>query len=408
LSAFAPPGQTVAQIKAADPEFTPPSFSNLPSVVHSPQYQKWSLQVQQGFGAATSLTIGYFGNHGIHELAFNPNANAWGFGSFPKAVCTSPPVPPCADPRFGEVSEFETDAVSNYNGMVVSFEHRITRWGSGVFQVNYTYGHALDEVSNGGLGYFTTGGSIYPQNANNLRGSYGAAEYDARHSLTGNYVWEVPLKEVFGGHGPDSLEKGWQLTGTILVRTGNPYTVTDPVEAGDLNLNNFFGTIYSVPVAPLGPAGPCGKGAAIPAMPVPCQPPQVLFDGSPNRGALFVQTGCETGFNTGHLPGSSGPCGGPSVTFAQGRNRFCGPSYFNTDFAIMKNTKIHHWDNGMLGIGAQFFNFFNHANFGFPDPLSSDFNFGQILNMEQSPTSISRFNPSGECCPADDPAEGSA
>jgi hypothetical protein len=76
------------------------------------------------------------------------------------------------------------------------------------------------------------------------------------------------------------------------------------------------------------------------------------------------------------------------VTFAQGRNRFYGPGYVNIDFAVMKNTKIPHWENGMLGIGAQFFNFFNHANFGFPDPLSSDSNFGQILNMEQSPTSI--------------------
>jgi hypothetical protein len=54
----------------------------------------------------------------------------------------------------------------------------------------------------------------------------------------------------------------------------------------------------------------------------------------------------------------------------------------------MKNTKIPRWENAKLGIGLQFFNFFNHANFGFPDPGSSDSTFGQILNMEQSPTSI--------------------
>jgi hypothetical protein len=380
-------GQTLAQIKGSDPNFTPPSFQNPANIIHSPQYQKWSLQAQQRFGASTSLTVGYFGNHGIHELVQNPNANAFGFGSFPTAVCTSPLVPPCADPRFGGVTEFETNAVSNYNGMVVSFEQRLTRWGNGVFQANYTYGHALDEVSNGGLAVFTTGGSLFPQDANNLRGSYGAAEYDTRHSLTGNYVWELPLKEVLRGHGPDSLVKGWQVSGTILARTGNPYTALDVVEAGKLSGNNFFGTIYSVPVAPLGPAGPCGKGAAIPASPVPCQPAQVLGDNSPNPGALFVQTGCETGFNTGHL-GASGVCDGRLVTFAQGRNRFRGPSYFNTDFAVMKNTKIPRWENGALSIGLQVFNLFNHANFGFPDNLSSDPTFGQIFSLEQSPTSI--------------------
>ena len=78
-------GQTLAQIQAADPNFTPPSFQTPANTMHSPQYQKWSLQAQQSFGASTSLTIGYFGNHGIHELVQNPNANAFGFGSYSRA-----------------------------------------------------------------------------------------------------------------------------------------------------------------------------------------------------------------------------------------------------------------------------------------------------------------------------------
>jgi hypothetical protein len=387
LKAFAT-GQTLAQIQAADPKFTPPSFQTPSNTIHSPQYQKWSLQAQQSFGASTSLTVGYFGNHGIHELFYNPNANAFGFGSFPKAECSSTPVPPCADARFGQITEYEANAASNYNGMVISFEKRFTRWGRGVFQANYTYGHAFDEVSNGGIAPFAFGSSVFPQDANNLRGSYGAADYDVRHSFNANYVWEVPIKGALRGHGPDYLVNGWQLSGTIFARTGFPYTVIDFAETGKLIKNNFFGTIYAVPVAPLGPAGPCGKGAVIPLSPVPCQPAQVLGDGSPSPGALFLQTGCETGFNTGNLPGPKGPCSGPSVTFTQGRNRFRGPSYFNTDFTVMKNTKIPHWENGVLSIGFQFFNLFNHANFGLPDNWSSSATFGQIVYMEQAPTSI--------------------
>jgi hypothetical protein len=379
-------GQALAQIQAADPNFTPPSFQTPANTIHSPQYQKWSLQAQQGFRASTSVTIGYFGNHGIHELVQNPNANASGSGSFPKVNCSSPPVPPCADPRFGLVTEWNTDAVSNYNGMVVSFEERFTRWGSGLFQANYTYSHGLDEVSNGGLGQFAFGSSLFPQDANNLRGSYGPADYDVRHSFNANYVWEVPVKKALRGHGSDNLVQGWQISGTIFARTGFPYTVIDYSES--TSIKNFLGVVYSVPVAPLGPAGPCGKGAVIPASQVPCLPAQVLGDGSPNPGALFVQAGCETGFNTGNLPSPKGPCSGPSVTFAQGRNRFRSPSYFNTDFAIMKNTKIPHWENGVLSIGFQFFNFFNHANFGYPDNGSSDGIYGQILYQEQPPTSV--------------------
>ncbi len=381
-------GQTLAQIQAADPNFSPPYFLNPPNTMHSPQYQKWSLQVQQNLGLSTSLTIGYFGNHGIHELVQDPNANAHGFGSYPEEPCGSPPVAPCYDLRFGQFEQFETDAISNYNGMVVSFEQRFNRWGSGLLQVNYTYGHALDEVSNGGLEQFVFGGALYPQDANNLRGSYGPADYDVRHSINANYIWEVPFQDALRGHGPELLRKGWQVSGTVFARTGFPYTVFDTAESASLVNDNIFGPIYSVPVGPLGPTGPCGQGAVTPAAPVPCLPPQVLASGSPNPGALFLQTGCETGFNAGNLPGRNGPCSGESVTFAQGRNRFRGPGYVNTDLALMKNTNIPHWENGVFAIGFQFFNLFNHANFGFPDMASSDATFGQILYEEQPPTSV--------------------
>ncbi len=385
-------GQSLSQIQAADPNFTSPRFQNQPNTLHSPQYQKWSLQAQQNFGTATSLTIGYFGNHGLHEYVSDANANAHGFGSYPAGPCGSPPVAPCYDSRFGEVVQYESDAISNYNGMVVSFEQRFNRWGSGLLQINYTYGHALDEVSNGGIVEFSGGSSLQsqpaPQDANNLRGSYGAADYDVRHSINANYVWEVPFTEAFRGHGPESLMKGWQVSGTVFARTGFPYTAFDFAETGELADDNIRGPIYSVPVAALGSAGPCGKDAVVPAAPVPCLPSQLLQSGSPNPSALFVQTGCETGFNTGNLPGPGGPCSGRSVTFAQGRNRFRGPGYVTTDLAVMKNTKIPRWENGVFTVGLQFFNLFNHANFGFPDNLSSDATFGQISYEEQPPTSV--------------------
>src|SRR5215469_11283539 len=154
LNGFAS-GQTLAQLRAADPTFSPPAVYNAPHDVHLAQYQKWSLQAQQNFGSSTSLTVGYFGNHGIREFTQDGAANAHNFGTYPSVPCGSPPVAPCYDARFGQVQQYWSNGLSNYNGMVVSFEKRITHWGSGLLQVNYTYGHALDEVSNGGLGQFT-------------------------------------------------------------------------------------------------------------------------------------------------------------------------------------------------------------------------------------------------------------
>jgi hypothetical protein len=381
-------GQTLAKIQKADPNFSPPAINVAARRMDSPQYQRWSLQLQQAFGGGTSVSIGYFGHHGIHELVVNPSANAYGFGSFPAGQCSSPPVPPCSDPRFSEILEFDTNAVSNYNGMVISFGHRFTRWTQGMFQANYTYGHAFDEVSNGGYFSFNSGSSVYPQDPNNLRGAYGPAEYDVRHSLNANYVWELPVKAALGGRGPEYLVKGWQISGTIFARTGFPYTVFDYEESGILQQNNYFGSLYAVPVGHLGPQASCGEGAATPPGLYPCQPPQVLMDGTPNPKANFVQALCETGFNRGNLGPYPSCMNGPAVSFTQGRNRFRGPNYFNTDLAIMKNTKVPGWDNAVLGIGFQFFNLFNHTNFQTPDNGISDPTFGQIGNPQQPPTSI--------------------
>jgi hypothetical protein len=385
--------QTLAEIQQLNPNFVPPAISVPESRTRSPQYQKWSVELEQALGADTSVSLGYYGHHGIHGLVLNPNANAFGFGSLPPGLCTSPPVPPCADARFGGVTQINSNAVSNYSGMVASFRHRFTSWGQGLFQANYAYGHALDESS--GLFTFTSVGLMSPQDPDNLRGSYGSADHDVRHSFNANYVWDVPVKAAFGGRGWDVLMKGWQVSGTIFARTGFPYTVFDFEESGSLAVsNNYLGLLYAVPAGPLGSDLPCGKGAAVPLAILPCQQPQVSADGkTPNPGARFVQSGCITGFNRGNLPGKTGPnssdpCGGSEVAFAQGRNHFRAPGYFNTDLSILKSTKLPKWESAILRVGLQFFNLFNHPNFGFPDPGLSSPIFGEILSLEQSPTSI--------------------
>jgi hypothetical protein len=318
----------------------------------------------------------------------NGAANAFGFGTLPAGQCTSPPVPPCADPRFGQVTVWNTPGLSNYNGLVVSVLHN---WSQGLVRANYTWSHALDDVSNDGVGPFlgfSFSDDVQPPDSRNLRANYASATYDIRHSVNLSYVWDVPVKSALRGHGPNALVNGWQVAGAIFARTGFPYTVIDFSTAGNLAGNNFAGPIYAVPVRPLGSTGPCGAGAALPAAPQPCLPPEVLPDGTPSANALFVQPGCETGFDVGNLPSASDPCGGRTVSFAQGRNRFRGPSYFNTDLSVMKNMKLPRWERATLGVGAQFFNLLNHPNFGQPDNALQDGIFGLIGYMEMPPTSL--------------------
>lgn len=136
-------GGTLASIQAIDPLFTPPTIVSAEGKISNPVYEEWNLQLQKGLGSTMSLTLGYNGNHGYHEVINNVGVNAFdpnGFGGLPLA-----PV----DPRFGVVTEYRTAAVSNYNGFTATFSRRFS---AGLqFQANYTWSHALDEVSNGGF-----------------------------------------------------------------------------------------------------------------------------------------------------------------------------------------------------------------------------------------------------------------
>ena len=156
-------GATVSQLEATVPGFKPPSVNYVNNFTHVPQYEKWSLGIQQGFGKDTSVTITYTGNHGIHEPVQNSTLNAYS----PTPFVGLPTAPP--DPRFGFVEGIFSEGVSNYNGISVSATHR---YATGSISVNYTYSHALDEISNGGfspMAFKRSSQRIPPQSSRKLR-----------------------------------------------------------------------------------------------------------------------------------------------------------------------------------------------------------------------------------------------
>jgi hypothetical protein len=327
----------------------------------APQFQKWSLEIQKGFGPNDSINVGYYGNHGIHLPVFDNSLNAFGFGSLPAAPAST---------QFGEVQEVLSGGISNYNGMVASYRHRFSGWGgSGMFQLNYTYSHALDEISNEGFSAFTFTSELFPQNPFNLRNMYGPADYDVRHVMNGNYVWELPIRKALGGRGWAPLVDGWQVSGAIFFRTGLPFTVTDPAESSKLlNNNNYFATIFPNIINPV-PTTCTGERIAGATATTTCFGPALTAPTNFGNGA--GGPGSETEFGVNGL-----------------RNSFRGPGYFDNDFSFAKKTKIPGWERGELQLGLQFFNLFNHPNFNQPITSISNGQFGTIQSAVSPPTSI--------------------
>ncbi len=321
------------------------------------QVQKWSLEVEHQFGVNTSFDLEYVGNHGIHILFQNNGINGCDFGTLP--ACND--VTATVNPSFSEVTYDQNSGISNYNGLTASFTHR---YKSGQVQVNYTYSHALDDVSNSGIlpfastGFGATNGSILnPEDPENpAKYNYGSSDYDVRHNLNLNYVWELPIKRFLTfGHGPDRLLRGWTVEGTMFLRSGFPVTPTDLATSSGLGNDGYFATIF-------GNHSTGGVG-------VNCA--SVYGAGEPNVNDCF---------NSADFSTSSGDFGNV------GRGSFRAPGYWGTDFALMKHIQI--WERAELNFGAQFYNVFNHPNFDAPVMDTSNSLFGQTEKTDSPPTTM--------------------
>jgi hypothetical protein len=358
-------GGTLASISAADSAFAPPTLFTAAHLIHNPTYAEWNLQFQQSMGQKTSFSINYVGNHGWYATSENGGLNA-----FCDAVCaasgglTTPfaNLPLAArDPRFSSVVEAQTNGISNYNGLTLSLTRR---FASLQLQANYTWSHALDEISNAGFlpfNFNTNTSILNPEDPYNIRRNYGNSDYDVRHYANMNYVWTTPHLRGWLGTIAD-----WTISGTLYYRTGYPLTAVDSNATTTLNGFNYYTGAGTGTAGPqifanyLGGASPgCTRAAVAPAA------------------------------------GAAHPClAAPDFTPAisgyglQHRNQFFGPRYFDTDITVMKNFPIPHWESAKLGIGVQAFNVLNHVNFDQPVNDIASSNFGTIINTVSTPTSI--------------------
>ncbi len=340
-----PKGESYDQMVTDNPNFVAPSFTSVQKDLHYPTYYEWNLQIQREITQTQSIQIGYVGNRGYHEPNQNVGVNAYG------GIYGTPATAPA--PSFGPVTEVESEASSNYNGLIVSWLFQ----GHGLnTQLNYAWSHALDQISNGGILPFNSG-SIYTQiDPYNLRYNYGNADYDIRHSFSGTYLYQMPY---FGG--PKIATQGWQIGGSIFANSGSPFTPYAYIS--DSGIQNFGSGYDAVPLAAApGTNHHCGSSSAT----TPCLTAADFPGYDASQGTL-----------------STSPFG------AAERNQFWGPKYFDTDMTLQKAFKLPKMgDQGKFIAGMTAFNLFNHPNFGLPNGSIDSSSFGTSLYTEGPPTSI--------------------
>jgi hypothetical protein len=382
-------GFTQGELSCASPQASPSAC--IPPVtitaipdgkLHAPYFMQWSLGLEHQFGSTSSIRAQYVGTRALNQ-PYLTQVNGY------QTVCQGcfapyPYIQP-TDPRFGAVTQFSTGETSHYNGLQLNATKRLGHGLQG--QINYTFSRCMDEVSNGGLLQFSAGALLTPL-PGELARDYGPCDYDVRHNLSGEYVYELPMKSRSRRLG--YALNGWQVSGTVVWHSGIPFSVLSTAYSANGNgIVQGGGPQFTSVV----PGVPLYEHNPIPGV---TQPGTVQWL-NPNAFASVVDP-------------SSGTCyGGDSPQTCQfgnlGRNALRGPDFFWSDFYLTKWFSLT--ERVKLRIEAQFFNVFNHPNFGLPSNVfagipgkpSTQIGLGALTYATSPPTGLLGVGLGGDSSP---------
>jgi len=323
--------------------------------MQTPTLISYSLRIQQQLSPNTSLTLGYVGSHGYHEL-IGIDANepfpvicpaspcpATYPATFPTGIAGTPvpagtyfvPTLTKANPAIANTWTWFSEGVSSYNALQVDVNRRFS--GGLTLRGVYTFSKVLDDGDS--LNATTSGGGpALASNPFNLRSDWGLGTFDVRHIGVVNVTYGLPVgrgKRFLGdGEGlANAAVSGWTVNSVVTLQGGFPFSPQlsyNPSNNGDTRN----------PVRPF--ANPAFSG------------PLILGKSdkwfNPNAFLAPANTAANGGFY-GNV----------------GRNTLIGPGLATWDFSVLKDTRIRERLN--LQFRAEIFNLLNRANFNLPNAV---------------------------------------
>jgi hypothetical protein len=380
-----PQGQLSCASPQANPAtcLPPVAMTALPDgELHAPYLMQWSLGIEHQFGTTASLQARYVGTRAVNQ-PYLTQVN--GYQTVCQGCFAPFPFMQPTDPRFSAVTQFSTGENSHYNGLQLTAMKRLGHGLQG--QVNYTWSHCMDTVSNGGFLQFSAGGILSPL-PGELARDYGPCDYDIRHNLNAQYVYQLPVK-VRNQQFAQALN-GWQISGTIFWHSGVPLSVlSTPYSANGNGIVQGSGPQFAsaVPGVPLYVHHPV-PGVTQPGTIQWLNPDAFVSAVDPSTGQ------CSGGDNPQHCQFGT-----------LGRNALRGPDFFWNDFYLTKWFPVT--ERVKLRIEAQFFNVFNHPNFGLPSMVlagipgkpSTQTGFGALTYTTSPPTGLLGVGLGGDSSP---------
>ncbi len=268
------------------------------------------------------------------------------------------------DPNVGMSAQFGTNVyisnqgASSYDGMLVSLRKRFSQGLQ--FDFNYTWSHSIDNGSS--ITNTVTGGLVCDMT--NLRVCRGNSDFDIRHLVNANFIYELPFGrgQRFGSGVSGWVNQiigGWEVSGIFTGRSGLAFSTTTGTFPVGFNFNSPA-AINNGNIGALQSAIH-NAGTTIQFF----DDPDVVFDpDNPTAGVLRFPKHGEIG----------------------SRNILRGPGFWNLDTAVMKNFKMPWSESQSLQIRWESFNAFNHNSFGLPAVnLANTGTFGAITTTASTP-----------------------
>jgi len=315
--------------------------------LYTPTVETWSLRVEQELSPNTSLSVGYVGSHGYHELVgADGNAPApivCPASPCPAALPTGAPVPagtfyiapgtPKPNATLANTWTWFSEGTSSYNSLQVDLRRRFSR-GLTLRGV-YTWSRALDDGDSlNGTAAGNAPGLV--SNPYDIKSDWGLATYDVRNMGVFTASYELPFgpgRRYARGTGAwGQAIGGWMVNSIVTLQSGFPFTPQlgyNPSNNGDTRN----------PVRPF--LNPAFTGPVILGTPAQWFNPNAFLAPPNNSGFL------------GNV----------------GRNTYIGPGLATWDFSVLKETRLFEGLN--LQFRAEIFNLLNRANFNTPNLITA-------------------------------------
>src|SRR5262245_54039277 len=232
------------------------------------------------------------------------------------------------NPDFQFVSVTDNSATSDYHALQVKFQQRLWRGLQGL--ASYTFSHSIDIASTDAFAhYVNTQDTIHSPNVDR-----GNSDFDIRHSATVGVTYDLPaagsLKIA------QAISRGWSLDGFVLARSAVPINVVGGISFAASTALRYRPNVN------------------------PGQPLEI--EGSQYPGGKIVNRAAFTASPSGQQ-GSFG------------RNVLRGFGASQLDFGLQRQFRFT--EKVGLRFRTEFFNIFNHPNFGSPNNLLTSPLFGR-------------------------------